>query len=683
MTRLAGALLRYVESNHALCQEATGILREMDEENFAAGRWENRYTAEILSILYAKRMTNETATKQAGHWVPFTKLDWKKHMTPEETVYNAKRAIGSFLKAHETGLTGRALAAKNLIDSLPEQGRKEIRESLVRDREGDFKDVEEAVVAKFSAMYSSIEPEDRSKAFMELFDMVRGEMRQPQDDIDADAIAYLAAERIFLKGYERSAEKMGIGDEYKKTTFEIFTDRLKAQEFALIGTAAEARDILLNADDNSQKIAIDFVDRMPQQVRDGFQKAISIFLDSTNSKEVTLQQVFDALLPIMKKNASWDASSSEDALDLSKEMRELFDGRATEVLTYVIAEKVLRQGFLESQKALPLATPVDASALWSDQELTSAGRALWERTYKIGGDDSDVVEASRGAALNWGEAARAKGVLVNDGRIAVAEAVFGFAAKWAVHAFQRITTTHTYAAALMCTDASKDVLQDIEMQWHAFMVCLPNGLLTYKDEEIGLESEYTRILVASFSDSASLILLNQNGGKTRHRLVVQVGNNIADVLDADATSPTPINTVGAEMDVSTGTQDKVRRIFILAKRLVAGLLLALQNQNNFKSRVSPSRDGKKKREHDDPQHRVVFIGAPLKIDCRPQVADYINNGSHKRKGAPPAVQLLVRGHHKRQVVGVGRIGRKVIFVQPYWRGPEDAPILTRPKQVGP
>ena len=303
---------------------------------------------------------------------------------------------------------------------------------------------------------------------------------------------------------------------------------------------------------------------------------------------------------------------------------------------------------------------------------------LWERTYKVGGDDHDVVRASREAAENWGNAAVSNGVLVNDSRIAVAEAVFGFTAKWAVHAFQRITTTHTYAAALMCTDASRDVLQDIEMQWHAFMVCLPNGLLTYYDEELKIESEYSRILVASFSHGASIILLNQNGGMSKNRLVVQVANTIADVLDVESEQQ-PMHSTE---DVSTKTQDKVRRVFILAKRLVVGLLLALQNQNNFKSRLSPARDGKKPREREEPQHRVVFIGAPLKVDCRPQVKDYIMNGSHKRKGAPPAVQLLVRGHHKRQVVGVGRLGRKVIFVQPYWRGDEDAPIFTRPKHLG-
>lgn len=41
-------------------------------------------------------------------------------------------------------------------------------------------------------------------------------------------------------------------------------------------------------------------------------------------------------------------------------------------------------------------------------------------------------------------------------------------------------------------------------------------------------------------------------------------------------------------------------------------------------------------------------------------------------------QSCVRGHYKRQVIGVGRSGRKVIWIEPYWRGPEGAPLLVRP-----
>ena len=39
---------------------------------------------------------------------------------------------------------------------------------------------------------------------------------------------------------------------------------------------------------------------------------------------------------------------------------------------------------------------------------------------------------------------------------------------------------------------------------------------------------------------------------------------------------------------------------------------------------------------------------------------------------------LVRGHWKSQPCGKGRLERKRVAVQPYWRGPEDGPVLPKP-----
>jgi hypothetical protein len=69
----------------------------------------------------------------------------------------------------------------------------------------------------------------------------------------------------------------------------------------------------------------------------------------------------------------------------------------------------------------------------------------------------------------------------------------------------------------------------------------------------------------------------------------------------------------------------------------------------------------------------------MALDCRPAVHRYMGGSA----SAPPAVQSIVRGHFKRQVVGISRAGRRVIWIEPYWRGPEDAPILARPYKIGP
>ena len=197
------------------------------------------------------------------------------------------------------------------------------------------------------------------------------------------------------------------------------------------------------------------------------------------------------------------------------------------------------------------------------------------------------------------------------------------------------------------------------------MVCLPNGLLSYVDES-GASREYNRVLVGTFDRSASLILLNQNGDWSQPNILSSYGTSIAEVLevrDQDSTG---------NIDVSMDVQARINRIVTLARRLVAGLLLALQTRANFiELRIRASLQRRTATE--EPSHRVVFVGAPLKIDCRPSIRDFIEKGSSKRKGAPPQVQTLVRGHFRRQVCGVGRLQRKVIWIEPFWRGSDAAP----------
>jgi hypothetical protein len=67
----------------------------------------------------------------------------------------------------------------------------------------------------------------------------------------------------------------------------------------------------------------------------------------------------------------------------------------------------------------------------------------------------------------------------------------------------------------------------------------------------------------------------------------------------------------------------------------------------------------------------------VKIDCRAAIASYIAG----QRRASPSVQTLVRGHFKRAAHGPGRTERRWVQVEPYWRGPEDAPIALRPHRL--
>jgi hypothetical protein len=283
--------------------------------------------------------------------------------------------------------------------------------------------------------------------------------------------------------------------------------------------------------------------------------------------------------------------------------------------------------------------------------LMRIGVKLWEQTYAKGMTDLQVAE-----------------VVAKDDRL---DAPTGhFAALWAVHAFQRMTTSHTFASALMCTDVDAVSLADVEDQWRAWMIMVPNGMLPVPEMQKLGQVEFTRIAVAVYDAGAWMQLCAFPDAGTRIEAVVSTafgGTSLADMLTQQSE---PIDTPGG-------------RIEVVAKRLVAGLLLSLQNREAVRSRDVQARHGRPGRDEGEPAHRVVMVGHPLKIDCREAVSNYIATGHAKRggSGSLPQVQWIVRGHYRQQVYGPRRLGRKTIWIKPHWKGRADAPILSRAKHL--
>jgi hypothetical protein len=67
------------------------------------------------------------------------------------------------------------------------------------------------------------------------------------------------------------------------------------------------------------------------------------------------------------------------------------------------------------------------------------------------------------------------------------------------------------------------------------------------------------------------------------------------------------------------------------------------------------------------------VGHPVKHDFREHVRSFARGERDKL-----SVQSLISGHYKMQPYGPQRSLRKLIWLEPYWRGPEDAPIPIRP-----
>jgi hypothetical protein len=251
-----------------------------------------------------------------------------------------------------------------------------------------------------------------------------------------------------------------------------------------------------------------------------------------------------------------------------------------------------------------------------------------------------------------------------------------FAALWAHDAFQKVVTTHTYAAALMCTDANVEALGDLHLPWRAFMVAIPDGLLSFEGVE-GQSVHYRRALVHVETDGrAVLAVYDPDMGSGASNMLLRTAPNLVDLL-----FDPPIEISSADGVVSERSPET--RAVRMVQRLVTGILVALlYTQDYKKSKNDKTYDRGSVREgHREPEHRVTFVGKPLKIDCRLEVRRFLGASAGRREPKAPAVQYMVRGHQKRQVIGVGRRGRKVIWIEPYWKGSLDAPILTKPRVI--
>ena len=347
-TRLAFMLEEYLHDKTGRLSQGLAIIKEAAEKDGdkLSHEWNTEYVKALFGSIYAKRMIHEKSAKAAGHFVPFTKIDWKKHMLPSETVKYGKKTLEEFMHSHEEGLTGRALTAKRALDEVPTQGVKEIRASLEEDVEGDFAALKEAVEPIFSKEYPKIEPDKRTEAFMALFDMVANYMQEGWMKKglthDVDAVAYLAAESIFLEGYARLADKVegwpaGLSgrpwEEKEDSPFDHFEKKMREQKSKLTGNALQAQKDYAALHDDEKTALEKVVWDMPKDLSRRFGEIVEERMTKHGVRmndAVDFQMVFDACFE----------NSELEKLTVEPHLKSAF--------SYLVTDKLLRDGFKEA-----------------------------------------------------------------------------------------------------------------------------------------------------------------------------------------------------------------------------------------------------------------------------------------------------------------------------------------------
>jgi hypothetical protein len=249
-----------------------------------------------------------------------------------------------------------------------------------------------------------------------------------------------------------------------------------------------------------------------------------------------------------------------------------------------------------------------------------------------------------------------------------------WSAEWARLAYPLIQPSHIYGAALMATQVPRDI--DIRPPWPVFMLAVPDNLVHLinrdgEEEAIRFmlcywqESRWTFMAPATTVEFSRTCLTLDD--LCRDRLGVDGGGwdwgeseETVEVLNL-VRSPAPI-------------LDQDERAAQMLSRLLLNACLAMSDPTAVRKvgkahewRIgSPLPKGP----------RVFELRRPVSVDCRQTIRQFISGGSRI-----PAVQWLVRGHWRNQAYGIAHSQRRLTWIEPHWKGVEDAPLAIRPHNL--
>lgn len=280
-----------------------------------------------------------------------------------------------------------------------------------------------------------------------------------------------------------------------------------------------------------------------------------------------------------------------------------------------------------------------------------------------------------------------------------------FAGRWAMSGFPTVTLGHRTAASFCMTKMRADDARDfLRAPWPAFAIRIPPGLLTVDSDG---ELADATLLMATCVNSTLLPTEENSPSEERwwwklcavpsrypdgvREIVENVplmnaltgGVNLwgfnqdsAHLARADGGASDEDFT---RWDDSETTQESDLRSDQMARSMLIACCMYLSGDP--RERAERASEGgitvrerkSKKRESDElPQYNEFELTSAIKINLHHTVRDYVRHG-----GKIPSVQTYVHGHWKRVAIGAGRAQRKLVHIQPYWRGDPNAPISTR------
>jgi hypothetical protein len=306
-------------------------------------------------------------------------------------------------------------------------------------------------------------------------------------------------------------------------------------------------------------------------------------------------------------------------------------------------------------------------------ELIVLGQRLWSLSYAKTDDDkeafghlfdffSSLEGTQRDLAMSH--------IMIPNDQIMILGA-----ARWFDQGLPQIVMDHKFCAALAATSVSKESKEFIRAPWKAFVIMLPDNLFDTYDFEQKKRSKFTHVLVHNTLieniSSWHYVAFTEDGC-----ILWSHGASLNRMIEGDI-NPEDNSWKNSIFQQHLDKEDD--RMSVIMWRLVIGSCLAMSNPENVRKigKSHQKYESVIKRGRKEPIVRIFKLGREIKIDCRTAVQDFI----HGKINKSPSVQILVRGHWKTQPHGPQSSLRKLIWREPYWRGPEDAPILHRPVRI--
>lgn len=340
-----------------------------------------------------------------------------------------------------------------------------------------------------------------------------------------------------------------------------------------------------------------------------------------------------------------------------------------------LGERIVRERLSGQPRFLGVDQGADRAEIYHYEEALQLSR---EPAFM---EHEDEMEALR-ALLESMEPARAEHLsrLLSD---LPSRTALLWEARWGRAAFPVASIRDPkYAAALCATTMPEEFVDHVRGPWDALMIRLPDEELLTLTGVDGKPERVTRILAHEHRDADgdrvwSYVLEGERGTMVDRTCVPtsEMCNPVDPEENDDREHWPGLEELREPRDprscyANSAVDERSRH---MAARIIVGVCAAFQTEGATR-KLSHHSKTVRNRRRPFPTGLEFIVGRPIQVDARPYVRSYIERGG--RRG-PITVQSFVRGHWKWQRYGHLNEMRKFIHIEPYTRGPEDAPIAVR------